>query len=354
MKAAQIVAVSEALVGVSHLPVAGGRHAVQQAAIVQHRQIEARAVPGNQVRRVLFQAVEEALDQVFLRRVLVSQAPHPERFPGAHDHRDCHDALLLMRQEFAAGFLPALGEHDLRDVLIGQIAQIIETPAQIGIGHGFNIEHQSVQVTARRMRIATATTRPASSVKVTCPSPMPSPSRTLAPRSEYTTSGLPQEFCTMPTSRIHTPCEKPVPMPLTMASLAANRMARNRTGRAVRSSCARSSGSSKCLMKRSPCFWYTRSTRSTCSTSMPMPKIMRSRVRSCAAHQRLHVAHGLGQAIDDGARDNRMADIEFDDFNDRGHGCDVVIIEPMTGVDGQPERGGELCRRAQALEFARP
>src|SRR3984957_2752393 len=271
MESAQVIAESEAVVRIAHLPVARRRHAVQQASIVQHRQVEARAVPGHQVRRELVQAVEEPLDQDLLRRGLIAQAPQFQSISGTHRHRDRDDAMLFVREKFAAGFLAALGEHDLRHLLIRQIVQIIKPPAEFGIRNGLDVEDQGVHAAARRISTATATTRPASSVKVTWPSPMPSPSRTLAPRAEYTTSGLPQEFCTTPTSRIQMPCAKPVPMPLTMASLAAKRMAMNRTGRAVRSNCTRSSGISRCDRKRSPCFSYTRSTRSTLSTSIPMP-----------------------------------------------------------------------------------
>ena len=52
------------------------------------------------------------------------------------------------------------------------------------LGHGLDIEHQSIHAAGRRMSTATATIKPASSVSVTCPSPMPSSSRTLAPRAE--------------------------------------------------------------------------------------------------------------------------------------------------------------------------
>ena len=92
--------------------------------------------------------------------------------------------MLLVRKKFAAGFLAALGEHDLRHLFIGQIMQIIQTPPKIRIGHGLDVEHQGVHAGARRMSTATATTRPASSVRVTWPSPIPKPSRTLAPRAE--------------------------------------------------------------------------------------------------------------------------------------------------------------------------
>ena len=184
MKAAQVIAVPEALIGVPHFPIAGGGHAVQQTAIVQHRQIEARAVPGHQVRRVLVQPVEKSLDQILLRGGLIAEAPHLQRFPGAHDHGDRDDALLFVREKFAAGLLPALGEHDLRHVLIGQIVQAVQPPAQIRVRAPSRCRTPGYSSCARRMSMATATTSPASSVKVTWPSPIPRPSRTLAPRSE--------------------------------------------------------------------------------------------------------------------------------------------------------------------------
>ena len=121
---------------------------------------------------------------------------------------------------------------------------------------------------------ATATMSPASSVSVTWPSPIPNWRRTFSPRGEYATSGLPQAFCTTPTSRIQMPCAKPVPMALTMASLAAKRMAMNRSGRFVRPSCARSAGMSSRSMKWSPNLARTFLMRAASSTSTPMPKII--------------------------------------------------------------------------------
>ena len=43
-------------------------------------------------------------------------------------------------------------------------------------------------------------------------------------------TGRPQSLFSIPTSRSHTPWANPVPIALTVASLPANRMARNRTG----------------------------------------------------------------------------------------------------------------------------
>ena len=193
-----------------------------------------------------------------------------------------------------------------------------------------------VFMTERRINIATATTSPASSVSVTCPSPMPRSSRTRAPRSEYTTSGRPQEFCTMPTSRIHTPWANPVPMPLTIASLAANRIARNRTGRAVRPSWARSSGIRRWARNRSPCLLNTCSIRSTFNTSIPIPKIIATLERAPRrAHQFLHGADRRGQTLEERARHDGVADVQLHDLGDCGDRFDVVIVETVAGVDRQ-------------------
>ncbi len=87
---------------------------------------------------------------------------------------------------------------------------------------------------------------------------------------------------------------------------------------------------------------------------MPMPNIMASaRCCSSVAQQRFHIAHRLGQSVDDRARDDRMADVQFDDFRDRGDRLDVVVVEAMTGIHRQAQRGRRFRRAAQPLEFAR-
>src|ERR1700687_4632774 len=96
--------------------------------------------------------------------------------------------------------------------------------------------------------------------------------------------------------------------------------------------------------------------RSTLSTSMPIPKIM-----ACAApasssrrvHQLFHVAHGLGQTIDYGARHDRVPDVELDDFRNGGDRLDVVVVEAVTRIHGQPEARGKFRGGVQPFEFAR-
>ena len=139
---------------------------------------------------------------------------------------------------------------------------------------GFAVRFRATRLSVAVSSTATATMSPASSVSVTWPPPMPSLRRTFSPRGEYTTSGRPQAFCTTPTSRIQMPCAKPVPMALTMASLAAKRIARKRSVRRVLASCARSAGISRRSTKWSPYLSNTFLTRAASSTSTPMPKII--------------------------------------------------------------------------------
>src|SRR6202171_537880 len=96
--------------------------------------------------------------------------------------------------------------------------------------------------------------------------------------------------------------------------------------------------------------------RSTLSTSMPIPKIMarapfRSRLRPCRPHQLFHVPHRLGQTVGDGARHDGVADVELDDFRNCGDRLDVMIVEAVTRIHGEPEARGEFRGRAKALEF---
>ena len=146
MKAAQVVAVAEARIALARLPVARRGDAVQEAAIVQYRQIEPRSVPGDEIRRVALESVEKPLDQVLLRGALFAEAPHLERVPRAHDHGNRDHAVLFRRQKFAARILAALGDHDLADLLVGEAREAVQPPPEIGVGHGLDVEHQSIQL----------------------------------------------------------------------------------------------------------------------------------------------------------------------------------------------------------------
>ena len=71
------------VIALAHVPVARCRDTVEHAAVVQHRQVEAAAVPGDDLRREFLDAVEEALDDGALVEVRLGQRPHLEAFERA-------------------------------------------------------------------------------------------------------------------------------------------------------------------------------------------------------------------------------------------------------------------------------
>ena len=179
-------------------------------------------------------------------------------------------------------------------MLVGEIVQAVEAPARVQCRAPFSMSNTRVFKRAPcsydrsagrslscddrgRMRTATATTRPASSVKVTWPSPIPNPSRTLAPRGRVHHFRFAPGVLYEADVADQMPCEKPVPMPFTMASLPRSAWREIARGAPFASVARAPPVINRCRTKRSPVFLVTRSTRSTLRTSMPMPKIMISR-----------------------------------------------------------------------------
>ena len=60
----EVAAVS--IIAIAKIPVARRRDTMQHAAIVKHRQIEAAAIPGDDLRRKFLDTVEEALNDLAL------------------------------------------------------------------------------------------------------------------------------------------------------------------------------------------------------------------------------------------------------------------------------------------------
>src|SRR4029077_3023652 len=136
-----------------------------------HRQIEPRAVPGHQVRRVAADAVEEALYQVRLGPLSLADTPDREPIPPAQRAGDGNHTMLLGRQEVAARVLAAERKHRLGDLSVREPLESVQAAAEIDIWHGLDVEHQCIHKAF--MSTATATTRPRSSLKVTWASPTP-------------------------------------------------------------------------------------------------------------------------------------------------------------------------------------
>jgi hypothetical protein len=81
----------------------------------------------------------------------------------------------------------------------------------------------------------------------------------------------------------------------------------------------------------------------------PIPSSFMS---SSLKHQALHFRYRRCQAVNHGVRDDRMTDIQFHDFGNRGDGLNVVIVQAMTGMHGQTEARCMTSRCFDALQLA--
>jgi len=116
---------------------------VDQAPVVQHRQVEAAAVPGNDLGREFLDAVEEALDDLPFANLGRRQGPHLEGIPGPQGAGDGHHPLQVQGQEVAAVLGPALLEGQFGHLVVGEVGGKIVQAAQPGhIRDGFNIEDE--------------------------------------------------------------------------------------------------------------------------------------------------------------------------------------------------------------------
>ena len=310
MKAAEIVVVAEGVVLVAGFPVARRLHLEAQRAVVQHRQVEAAAVPAHEIGRELFDAVEEAFHQLALRRALARPGSRRGslRASGMRRRwRRCGAARAAgnrcpipgarapawpcrlrrrtgLRARTGAGRTPRRERFRCRIPGCSSTRLSSPSPSRFGFAFAFAF---FVRLGRGASSTATATMSPASSVSVTCPSPMPSLRRTFSPRGEYATSGLPQAFCT------HADVADPDAVRETRAhglddgflggeahgeeslgTLRSRRAARARPACSRRSTNARRTVASTFLM------------RAASSTSTPMPKIigaLRSSAPSCRA-----------------------------------------------------------------------
>src|SRR5881397_999155 len=106
--AVEIVIVAEVTVLIAPVPVARCRDTVNQAAMMQHWQIEASAVPRHELRRVAVDAIEKTTDQLRLGIGGLAQRPDAKHIAFTQGAGDGDDALQIQRQEVTAGRRAAL------------------------------------------------------------------------------------------------------------------------------------------------------------------------------------------------------------------------------------------------------
>ena len=114
---------------------------MDRAAVMQHRQVEAAAIPGNQGGGVAFDDPEEIADQAGLVVLFGAQAAHPDGLAVTKQAADRHHPLQVQRQEFMTGLFPTTIEGRLGDLGVADRIGHRPEAAQTGdIGHGFQIE----------------------------------------------------------------------------------------------------------------------------------------------------------------------------------------------------------------------
>jgi len=139
----EVAAVAE--IALASVPIAGGGEAVNQGAVVQHGQVEAAAVPTDQLRRMAFDKVEKLGDH-FLFAVVhftygadVDFVLPPTHTAGNGDHL-VQVVLHKVRAVLGAAFL--LGEQD-HLVVRQRGRQVVQQADAVHIRYGFNIESQN-------------------------------------------------------------------------------------------------------------------------------------------------------------------------------------------------------------------
>src|SRR3989442_8420970 len=116
VEAAEIIVVPVVAIVVAPVPVARRSHPMDQAAMMQHRQIEAAAVPRYELRRVAVDAVEEPANQLRLRIGALSQRPDAKILPFAQRAGDGDNAMQVQRQKVVAGCGTPLLERPVEHV----------------------------------------------------------------------------------------------------------------------------------------------------------------------------------------------------------------------------------------------
>ena len=110
---------------------------------MEHRHIEAAAVPGHELRGVFRDAVEEPLNERASPSVSAPMRPHAEAVAVAQRARDGDDAVQVQREEVAAGRLPAQRERHLGDFPVAQPAvEAVQAAQTRDVGDRLYVESQ--------------------------------------------------------------------------------------------------------------------------------------------------------------------------------------------------------------------
>jgi hypothetical protein len=140
--ATDVIVVTELPIILTDIPVARRSDAVYETAIVQDRQVEPGAVPRDELRRVLFDSVEEALDNLAFARSATDR-PYFESFAIAQRTGDCDDTMQMQRQKLVACSLAPQLKCHRRHSAIGHVQPKLMKLTQPGdVRDRFDIEDE--------------------------------------------------------------------------------------------------------------------------------------------------------------------------------------------------------------------
>ena len=144
LEAVDVVVVAEGLVLVAQLPEARAAHAMDERPVVEHRDVEAFAVPGDELRHLALDRVEEARDRRFLVALGLADREDLDAFVVARDAGDHDHAVQVRRQEVVARRGAALLERDLGDFRVRQFGrQVVEPPDAGAVGNRLDVEGEN-------------------------------------------------------------------------------------------------------------------------------------------------------------------------------------------------------------------
>ncbi|MNQ26227.1 hypothetical protein D3C85_394570 [compost metagenome] len=141
--AGDVVVELEVAVFFAHVPVARRGHPLDQAAVMQHRQVESRAIPAHDFWRVAFDGLEETRQQGGFGIVGLAQRLDAKTLVVA-EHAAHHRHLVqVQRQEVMAHGLPARGKRAFDHFLVRHVRPpAVELAQPLGVGNGFQVEYQ--------------------------------------------------------------------------------------------------------------------------------------------------------------------------------------------------------------------
>ncbi|KFB72033.1 MAG: hypothetical protein AW09_002783 [Candidatus Accumulibacter phosphatis] len=132
------------VVAVTEVPIARRDHPVHQAAIVQHRQVKTTAIPGHDLRREFFDAVEEALNDFGFTLLGFSQRPHAKILADPERAGDHCDALQVQRQEVVAAGSAALLKGKFRHLVVGKRrVQAMQAAQALDVRDGLDVKSEN-------------------------------------------------------------------------------------------------------------------------------------------------------------------------------------------------------------------